>query len=269
MLVARNRPREKARRTRVLGSPHVKTLYSIHHSPWSERARFALLHHGFEFAEKEHVPLVGELALRLRAKKWSGVSVPLLVDDGGTVVQGSLAIAEHLDKSGKGKGKTLFPAGQREIIGKLFDDLEEPMRAARERFVTLFPTSREAQLEAMPPLLRKLPLAGAMAKLGASFVARKYAANDGHVDERIRSGMQRVRAALDGKDYVTGDFSFADILCASVLQTVSPFDDAYLDFPPATRKLWFDAPVVHEFADLMTWRDALYAKHRPIDPEHR
>ncbi|MEO8800503.1 MAG: glutathione S-transferase family protein [Polyangiaceae bacterium] len=248
----------------------MKTLYSIHHSPWSERARFVLLHHGFEFVEKEHVPLIGEIALRFRAKKWTGVSVPLLVDDGGTVVQGSLAIAEHLDKSGKGKGKTLFPDGKRELIGKLFEDLEEPMRAARERFVKLFPTSREAQMEALPPLLRKVPLAGAMANMGASFIARKYAANDGNVDERIRNGMLRVRDALAGRDYVVGaDLSFADILCASVLQTVSPFDDTYLDFPPATRKLWFDAPVAHEFADLMTWRDALYAKHRPIDPEHR
>ncbi|HEX7667015.1 MAG TPA: glutathione S-transferase family protein, partial [Polyangiaceae bacterium] len=213
--------------------------------------------------------LVGEIPLRIRAKKWSGVSVPLLVDEGGTVVQGSLAIAEHVDKSGKGKGKTLFPAGKREIIGKLFDDLEDAVGAARERFVKIFPTSREAQMEGMPPFLRKLPLSGAMANLGASFIASKYAADDGNVDARIRKGMLTIKGALSGKDYVFDDFSFADILCASVLQAVNPFDDKYLDFPPATRKLWFDAPVVEEFADLMSWRDALYAKHRPIDPEHR
>ena len=86
------------------------TLYVIHHSPWSERARWALLHHKLRFEEREHVPLIGELSLRMRAKNTKGkVSVPLLVDDEGESVQGSLAIGEHADRIGK-RAK-LFPEG--------------------------------------------------------------------------------------------------------------------------------------------------------------
>jgi len=240
----------------------VLTLYVIHHSPWSERARWALLHHKLKFEEREHVPLVGELSLRMRAKNTKGkVSVPLLVDDDGMSVQGSLAIGEHVDR--RGKRDKLFPEGARERIQELYDGVEDSLRAARERFTRDLMDDHEAQLESLPPALRALPFASFSARIGTQFIVGKYNARIGSVDDRIRSGLRKVREALGGKPYVLDAFSFADVLGASVVQAVVPVDAKYLDVPPGTRRLWKHEKLAKEFPDLVAWRDAVYGKHRP------
>jgi glutathione S-transferase len=238
----------------------VLTLYVIHHSPWSERARWALLHHRLGFGEREHVPLVGELALRLRTKN-KKASVPLLVADDGQSVQGSLAIGEHVD--GLGKREKLFPDGSRERIRGLYDALEDPLNAARERFLRDLVQDRDALLESLPPVLRGLPLATTSARLGTAFIAGKYNARLGAVDDRIRAGLRAVREALGGRTYVLDRFSYADVVGTSIVQAIAPAADAYLDFPPATRKLRHHPKLVKEFEDVVEWRDAVYAKHRP------
>ena len=239
----------------------MATLYVIHHSPWSERARWALLHHKIAFDEREHVPLIGELALRMRTSVKGKASVPLLVDD-DVAVQGSFAIGEHVDAHGK-KDK-LFPEGSRDTIKKLYDDLEDPLSAAREAFVRDLMNDEEAQLESLPPLLRSLPFATMSAKIGTTFVASKYNARIGSVDDRIRAGLRRVSEALGKKDYILGEsFSFADIVATSIVQAIAPGDDKYVRIPPGTRRLWNHAKLQKEFAHLITWRDKIYSKHRP------
>ena len=107
----------------------MKTLYSIQHSPWSERARWALLHHAIDFREQTHVPLIGEIPLRFKAKKWSGkISVPLFLDEAGAA-QGSLAIAERADQIGK--NTILVPQEKRAEIAVFFEEIEQAMNAAR------------------------------------------------------------------------------------------------------------------------------------------
>lgn len=239
----------------------MKTLYVIHHSPWSERARWALLHHELAFVEREHVPLVGELSLRFRTKAKGKATVPLLVDADGTTVQGSLAIAEHADQ--RGSRPTLFPPGKAAEIKTLFDDFEECLNAARERFMRDLLNDRDAQLESLPSLLRRLPFAAMSARIGTSFVRSKYDATKGSIDERIRAGLERVRDLVGKKKYVLGEFSFADILCASVVQTVDPVSDKWLVLPPATRRLWTDTSVAKDYADIVSWRDRIYEAHRP------
>ncbi|MGH7330920.1 MAG: glutathione S-transferase N-terminal domain-containing protein, partial [Polyangiaceae bacterium] len=178
----------------------MKSLYVIHHSPWSERARWALLHHELRFVEREHVPLVGELALRRRAKQKGKVSVPLLVEDDGTAIQGSMAIAEHADN--RGSRPTLFPPGHESRIRELFDAIEDSLCAGRERFGQRLANDREAQLDVLPPLLRKLPFAGLSAKMGSSFIRKKWDATKGSIDDRIRGGLVKAREAVNGQKYV-------------------------------------------------------------------
>jgi glutathione S-transferase len=238
----------------------VPTLYVIHHSPWSERARWALLHHKIAFDEREHTPLVGELSLRMRAKNTKGkVSVPLLVDE-DVAVQGSLAIGEWVDA--RGKRDKLFPEGSRDRIAKLHETLEDTLHAARERFVRDLPSDHDAQMEALPPLLRALPGASLSARLGGSFIAMKYNARIGSVDDRIRNGLRHVRDALGGKKYVLDGFSFADIIATSVVHAVAPMDK-FIHLGPGTRRLWNHEKLAKEFPDLIEWRDRIYEKHRP------
>jgi glutathione S-transferase len=238
----------------------VATLYVIHHSPWSERARWALLHHKIAFDEVEHVPLIGELTLRMRTPVKGKASVPLFVD-GETAVQGSFAIGEHVDS--RGKKEKLFPEGKRETIKKLFDDLEDPLSAAREAFVRDLMTDTEAQLESLPPFLRSLPFATLSAKVGTTFVTSKYNARIGSVDDRIRAGLRAVSEGIGKKDYVLDSFSFADIVATSIVQAIAPGDDKYVRIPPGTRRLWNHAKLQKEFAHLVEWRDRVYSKHRP------
>lgn len=236
-------------------------LYVLHHSPWSERARWALLHHKIAFEEREHVPLIGELTLRMRTPVKGKASVPLLVDD-DVAVQGSFAIGEWVDE--RGKKNKLFPEGKRETIKKLFDDLEDPLSAARERFVRDLMEDQEAQLESLPPLLRSLPFASMSAKIGTTFVASKYNARIGSVDDRIRAGLRAVSDALGKKDYILDDsFSFADILGTSIVMAIAPGDDKYVRIAPGTRRLWKHEKLVKEFPHLLEWRDRIYSKHRP------
>jgi glutathione S-transferase len=131
----------------------MPTLYVIHHSPWSERARWALRHHRIDFEEREHVPLIGELALRSRSRKPGKVSVPLLLD-GDEAISGSLEIGAYVDA--KGKRAKLFPDGSEPRIRALHEALEDPLSAARERFVRDLATDAEAQLEVVPSFLRAL-----------------------------------------------------------------------------------------------------------------
>jgi glutathione S-transferase len=188
-------------------------------------------------------------------------SVPLFVD-GETAVQGSFAIGEHVDS--RGKKDKLFPEGKRETIKKLFDDLEDPLSAAREAFVRDLMNDEEAQLESLPPLLRSLPFAAMSAKIGTTFVTSKYNARIGSVDDRIRAGLRRVSEALGKKDYILdGGFSFADIVATSIIMAIAPGDDKYVRIAPGTRRLWNHAKLQKEFAHLIEWRDMVYSKHRP------
>ena len=82
--------------------PMTLQLFGMSFSPYSEKARWALDHHRVPFRWREHVPMAGELALRLRAGSLGKkASVPLAVD-GDVVLRDSAAIARHAEKIGKG-----------------------------------------------------------------------------------------------------------------------------------------------------------------------
>ena len=48
--------------------PMSRTLYGLSLSPWTERARWALDHHGVAYDYHEHVPMLGEVLLRMKAR---------------------------------------------------------------------------------------------------------------------------------------------------------------------------------------------------------
>ena len=62
----------------------MNRLVALSYSPWSEKARWALLHHGVPFREIEYVPILGTPWLRWVARRASGrVTVPTLLIVGG------------------------------------------------------------------------------------------------------------------------------------------------------------------------------------------
>lgn len=240
----------------------TRILYTMPYSAWSERARFALLHHDLAFEEREHLPIVGELALRVRARRYFGrVTVPLLIED-GLAIMDSFAIAEHADRIGS--ARRLFPEEHRAAIRTLNERLEPMFQAARAKVVITTATDREAALDLMPPELRSLPFAASSGRLGARIIAWKHPTPSGSIEALLRDGLVHVRATIAGRDYVYPEFSYADIIAATAVQQVAPVSERYIPIGPVKRRTWADPALAAEFADLVTWRDALYAKHRPV-----
>ena len=237
-------------------------LYTMPYSAWSERARFALLHHGLPFEEREHLPLLGEFALRARARRYfSRVSVPLLVDD-DLAIMDSLAIAEHADRIGK--ASRLFPPEHHEAIRMLNERLEPMFQAARAHAITVSRQDEEAALDLVPEALRGLPFAASTGRLGARIVAWKHPTPSRGIDTLLCDGLEQVRRALEGRPYIHEDFSYADIIAATAVQQVAPVSERYVPIGPVKRRTWAHPAIASEFEDLVLWRDALYEKHRPL-----
>lgn len=239
----------------------MSTLWVLAESPWSERARWALLHHRVAFVEKKHLPMLGESLLRWRAKN-KKATVPLLVEEHERTM-GSMAIAKRAEVLGEGRAPALFPSEHVAAIEALFDEVEPMFQAARAIIIESVAGDDEAAREALPRAMRWMPGAAASGRMGARFLGRKYSVELAGAQERLRDGFSALRAKLGGRDTLHGSFTFADVIIASSLQFVVPVDDAYIPLGPATRRAWTNAPLADEFSDLVAWRDRLYAEHRP------
>jgi len=242
----------------------MRTLYGLRQSPWTERARWALDHHRVQYRYHEHVPMLGEVLLRLKAKPKPGqkASVPLLVD-GDQVLGSSLDIARHADALG---GSTpLFPAGRIDEVTRWADVSDRIIGVGRAQVLAGLRTSREAQREALPPFMPSL-VRGALAPSAAAaalFIAKKHGVPGDPVEaaERtLRPALAEVRASLAGRTYLLDAFSFADVAIAASLRALRP--EARAELGPATRAIWSNEAFAAEYADLLAWRDALYERHR-------
>jgi glutathione S-transferase len=241
----------------------TRTLYGLTQSPWTQRARWALDHHGVIYRYHEHLPMMGELLLRRAAKlkdKSKKASVPLLVD-GDNAVMGSFEIAKYAESNGR--GAPLFPRdpAAEKAIAHWNDVAERMTNVGRVSVFKKLPKNRAAQKEALPSFVPGF-MAGS-ASMAISFLAKKYAVPtdlDAEVKQVLRPALEELRAALAGKAYLLDGFTYADITVACALQAVRPHDRAPLG--PGTRETWTNEEMAAEFEDLLMWRDAIYRKHR-------
>lgn len=241
-------------------------LYHLPYSPWSEKARWALDHRHVPYEAVEHLPLLGDLRLRILLRKPTGrVTVPLL-EDGGVWYEGSLEIARHADAVGS--GPRLFPAG-REVEVEAWSRLsEEALTAARGVMVLRQAEDPRLALEALPPGVPASvkPLLAPAARLGMQAFIAKYRMRDAaasHPRVLARALEDLARALEGGRRYLVGDaFTYADIAMAVTLQMVSPVDERYMALGPGGREGWTSPELAARFAGLLRWRDGLYAEHR-------
>jgi glutathione S-transferase len=241
-------------------------LYQLSFSPWSERARWALDHHRVAHEIVEHLPMLGEAALRVAAKKPVGrVSVPLLVD-GDRAIFDSFEIARYAEQVGN--GEPLLPEASMAAITR-WNQLAEQIASAGRSVVTARTLhDPETLVEALPPFLpprARAPLAP-LASLGARFLQYKYGYGDvteSRARAAARGGLLEMREALRGRRHLVGDqLTYADIAAATSIQFFKPVADAYIPLGAATRRTWHQADIADEFADIVAWRDQLYAEHR-------
>ncbi len=246
------------------------TLYGLKVSAWTERARWALEHHGIRYTYHEHLPLLGEPLLRRKAKVKGTATVPLL-EDGGIVVMGSLEIAKYAEKIGR--GAPLFPRDMDAQVSAWFDVAERMADVGRAWFTRAMLASREAQAEALPSFTPDAlrGLLSPSAKMVLRFLMKKHHIPldvEQEVERVLRPSLDEVRAALAksgsaGKSvaYLLGDaFTFADIAVATTLRVVRPHKAD--DFGPHIREAWTNEAVARDYADLLEWRDRIFEKHR-------
>jgi glutathione S-transferase len=246
-------------------------LISLHVSPWSERARWALDHHGIAYQIVEHSPVLGERRLR----RWVGTAkpratVPVLMA-GSEVLTESWDIAAYADRTGAGS-KLIVPEHDAQIR-QWVERADDAMQAGRALILAAIIASPAALDEAMPRVVPRVvrPLLRPVARNLTRALAAKYAirldATETH--ERVmRAALDAARAGLAGRPHLLGGFTYADIAVASMLQGISPAPDRFWRIGPGTRRAWTHRALASEYADLVSWRDALYEAHRPASAAH-
>jgi glutathione S-transferase len=253
---------------------HVLELAALPYSPWSEKARWALDHHGVAYEESRYQPILGEPWMRVRQRKMTGpVSVPVLLGAGQRCGD-SWSIALYADRVGK--GSPLIPEGDSRAIQEVDELSERGMSAARALALDRVLRSSAALNEMLPkPLRRRLGAAGtAIAAFGIRRTLRKYGAHalalSDHeaqlvaVLDTMRARIAAVPSAGSDPQYWLGRFSYADIAAAQVLLFVSPVSASFrsVRIGKASRAA-FEHPVLAEaYRDVLAWRDRLYARHR-------
>jgi len=245
-------------------------LTAIAFSPWSEKARWALDHHRVDYREAPFRPVVGELELRLRMRKPFGrITVPVL-RDGRRWLTDSFEIARHAESIGR--GTPLFPNHALAEISAWNRRSEAALAAGRAILMRTWASTPELAVAALPsgtpaalqPLLQRLG-----AKRLESFMAKyDIRADDFSHEAVLGAELDALEKALSGRRYLIGDaFSYADIAMALTLQQVSPVDPRYIvrmeGLGPAGMNI---DSFSRRHADLIRWRDALYALHRRPAP---
>jgi glutathione S-transferase len=272
-------PRQRVQPRRALTDPaalamlaamtKTPTLWGLSVSPWTEKARWALDHHGLAYRYREHTPMLGEPALRWRTRgrpAGTRATVPFLIDGRETITD-SNAIARHAEASGR--GEPLFPTEHADAIVEWERSMETAMQAGRVLVTQALLANHDAQIEMLPPQIPgplRRPLRP-IARSGAAFFARKYDVDPNGRAVSLRTVTEfaeRVRRQLDGHDHLAGDrFSWADVCAVMIVSGFAGGVPGRLTKLPASAQTWTQTELVEQFADLVAWRDRLYSKHRP------
>jgi glutathione S-transferase len=243
----------------------ARKLVSLDVSPWSERAKWALDHHGLKYEVVAHVPVLGERRLRrLVGPGKPRATVPVLLA-GVEVVSESWDIALYADR--EGKGSKLIPPEKEPAIRDwcaLSDEASGASRALVVAATLARGPALDEQAAFVPAWMR--PALRPVGRAVTRAFARKYSIRLGDADahtQALRAALQRLRGGLTGQSpYLEGSFSYADIAMATLLQAIVPVDDRFMRIGPGTRVVWTQPALAIEFADLVAWRDRLYESQR-------
>ncbi len=242
-----------------------RKLVTLGVSPWSERAKWALDHHGLDYEVVHHMPVLGERRLRrIVGPDKPRATVPVLVS-GSEVLSDSWDIAMYADR--EGKGSRLIPPDHEPAIRGWCAMADAASNEGRALVVAATLASGPALDEQGPPapkwLKRILRPAG---RAATRAFARKYELRlddrEAHI-KSVRAALDRLRAGLTvTSPYLLGSFSYADIALATLLQGIVPVSDRFIEIGPATRAAWTQPELASDYADLVGWRDSLYESRR-------
>jgi glutathione S-transferase len=245
--------------------PAERTLVVLSYSPWSERARWSLDHHGLAYRRIDHAPFLGERRLRrLVGNRSARPTVPVLLAE-GAVLTDSWDIALYADRAGS--APALVPPAHTAEIRECYELAERAMAQGRTLVVAGLLASERALDETLPFRVPAfvLPLLRPITRYGTRWFGRKYELDLealAGAREAVGVALNGFRKRLAGRPYLFERFGFADIVLCSLLQGIKPVADRYWPIGPAQREVWTQPELALEFDDLVSYRDRLYAAHR-------
>lgn len=242
-------------------------LYVTPFSPRSEMAKWALDAQGIPYETAGSLPVVGSPDLRLRARRLRGaLSGPIAVKDGETCV-GPLEVARF----GARRSLTpIVPVAHLPAIARWADRADRMLRAGRLLALDRVRSDDAALRDLVPPAAPLRRVAPALGRGGATLWLRRAQAADLEVAaprERLTADLDRIREAVNASDdgyLVGGAFSFADIAIACALELVEPVGGRFARLGDGARRAWRDPALADAYADLLSWRDRTFERHREV-----
>jgi glutathione S-transferase len=235
----------------------MPTLVQAPYSPWSIRARLALEAQGVDHRTRTYIPSVSEPWLRWRLGDWRGrLTIPVLLVEGGPPLRDSFEIAAW---GAERSTRPLLDAHNREACAEINALGSRALDAGRVRTMRLVRDDAAALSESLPAGLRALgPVGRMVGRKVTGDLLGKYGVADVSIDEasdRLRLALIELRQRLDGRPWLLGDFSYADVTGAMALAFVSPHASAPIG--RASRPHWTHPALAVEFAELVAWRDRM------------
>lgn len=237
-------------------------LIGVRLSPATEKAVWTLDHARAAYVFKEYIPTVTTPLVRLRIGKLRGsFTVPIVLGPNGVKLFDSIDIARHFAEEVPQSG--LIPPDRREDVEAINAASHEIIYAGRLRAIPPTLANEKALQEALPPFVPDAlrPAAMPVAVRAFKYLAKKYpkpGATDDDLAQTMREGLVQMRQWLDGKPYILGAFSYADILLATTLQLVRPLVWEHMQLGVETARCWTRPELAEEFGDLLAWRDDVY-----------
>ncbi len=244
----------------------MSTLFGSSVSPWSEKTRWALDYANFHYQHQEFTPMISNLGVRIKSKRFfNRISVPLLID-GDSVFTDSFSIAKHANTLSQ--KDALFPHDKLSDIDHWNYISEQTLEAGRALVVIKMQSNREACLKSLPPFFPESikPLMLPIAKSGLFYLKKKYGFNEKNTqryEQIIEDNLQKLQDALaKSPQYLLGSFTYADICMAVTLQVIKPIQNNNVMLDPATEQCWTNDTLAEKFSELITWRDSIYQQYR-------
>ncbi len=232
---------------------------------WTEQARWALDHHIIRYRYTEHIPMITTPLLRLASGRFTGnVTVPMLIAD-GRVIDDSWAIVAFADR--QGHREKLIPLDMIDEMRGWHDLCDIARKANRIIATDATAHNEEAKRENLPDFIPEFArnVLTPLADMGVAYLGMKYDFRHAIIAEekkKVREVLAQVRKALGKKKFIFDHFTYADITAAATLEFVRPVSDRYIPLKPAMRDTFTQNDLATEFADLIEWRDGLYADKR-------
>ncbi|TVQ87392.1 MAG: glutathione S-transferase family protein [Deltaproteobacteria bacterium] len=242
-------------------------LVELPYSPWSRRARQALILEGVPHRRESYTIALSEPMLRIRTRRLRGpITIPCLIPPDGPPLFDSTQIASWASARGKAK---LLPEELGPEILEIVRLADRCLEAGRLRSTAILLKDPALLAEQVPPALKPLgPLGPRIARRVGQQILRRYDhLVDGDPAQALKTALAELGARVgEGGPLVGGRLTYADLAAASGLGFVAPPDDGTLG--PGTRRAFSWPELAEEHEHLVRWRDRLHIRLLEQRPEH-